>query len=705
MSEYKNHNRDVSWLSFNYRVLLEAKDKSLPLYERIKFLAIYSNNLDEFYKVRVASYRSLLDLPKNSIDKLKEDPAKVLEKMQTEISRQQAEFGEIFRENIIPELEANNITLYQSEKNLPQEHVDYTEQYFFQEVLPQIQPILLSKGNILSFLQDNTLYLAIKLYKKKKKETPEKEEKYKKKKGKYAIIKVPKEPLGRFVSLPQIGDMRYIMFIEDIIRLHMDALFPGFEIAMSYSIKLSRNADLLIEDEFSGNLVEKIRKGLHNRQTGMPARFLYDVDIPKKFLKLLRQVFNISKDDLVEGGRYHSFSDFFGFPNPEGAKLEIDPWPPLHHTELDSFESITKAMRVKDRVLHFPYHSYEYVIRFLSAAALHPKVDEIMATQYRVATNSAVVSALISAARNGKKVTVFVEVKARFDEATNIESVDRMKAAGINVITSIPEIKVHAKFALVLRKPDVNGNRKGYAFLSTGNFNEKTAKIYADHGLFTCNVHIINEIKAVFKYLKDQTFKYEFKHLLVARFNLRQQIRKYIDREIQNKKSGKKAYILLKMNGLDDPKTISKLYDASLAGVKIDLIIRGVCSLVCGQPYSRNITITRIVDRYLEHARVFVFYNDGKYDTYISSADIMRRNLYRRVESTVPIYNKEVKQELIDILKIQLKGNTKACILDENLNNIRKTAKEGREPVHAQHAIYEYVKDMNQKYSDKTDHE
>ncbi len=684
ISNFKFYNRDTSWLSFNFRVLMEAANNQLPLYERIKFLAIYSSNLEEFYKVRVAYYRSLIGVENHSLDY---DPKEILNSINQEVIIQRKEFNRIFEHEILPGLKENNIIFYQNEElNLEQQ--DFIESYFYQQVLPAIQPALLAEGNVLSFLQDNAIYLAVKLFSKKKKK------KVKKKYGKpqYAIIKLPLSYLPRFTELPKDeSNNHYIIMLDDIIKQNLDKLFPGFLIDSSYSIKLSRSADLQIEDEFQGNLVKKIKDSLSQRKTGDPARFVYDDMMPKSFLKILRKVFNLSKDDLVPGSRYSGMSDLFTFPNPIAPALEREKLPNLQLPELSSYSSMFEAIKKREWLLHFPYQTYDYVIRFFTQAAIDPKVQAIKTTQYRVAQNSAIVNALISAAQNGKDVTVFVEYKARFDEEVNLIFAEKMQKAGIKIIHSIPGIKVHAKVALVIRKSSNEKPLRSYAYLSTGNFNEKTAKLYADHGFFTSDEEIISDLNELFFYLEDLKYKPNFKKILVAQFNMIEKLKELIENEIENAKAGKKAYILAKMNGLEANAFIELLYRASLAGVQVDLIVRGVCRLVPNQEYSKNVRLIRIVDKYLEHARVWVFYSNGENLTYFASADWMKRNLYRRIETAIPLLNPQLKQELIDILNIQLADNTKACDIDENLTNIPKQNENGEE-VRAQIDIYKYLK-------------
>ncbi len=694
----KFFNRDLSWLSFNYRVLEEAKDKTLPLYERIKFLAIYSSNLDEFYKVRVASYRSHIDLiaESNEVNPNKKyRPEQILKRINSEVSRQLEEFHCIFENSILKELEANNI-IFHKDETLTDPQKDFIHDYFYHEVLPYIQPALLAEGKVFTFLQDSSIYLAVKLYKKEEAKTSKKDTD-----PNYAIIKIPSNELPRFVEMPKVDDKYHIILLDDIIKYHLKYLFPGYRIDSYYSIKLTRDADLLIEDEFHGDLIEKIRRSLIRRKTGRPSRFQYDRRIPDDFLNILIDVFNLSEEDLVPSGSYLNRSDFFNFPNPLSPKLELDPLPPMSHPELDAYDSMFEAIKDRDWILHFPYQTYDYIVDFFNQAAFDPKVKEIKTTQYRAASNSAIVNALISAARNGKKVTVFVEVKARFDEENNLRFADKMRQAGVKVISSIPGLKVHAKVGLVLRKSRRQKQQRGYAYLSTGNFNEKTAKLYCDEGLFTSNDNIIDELSNLFLHLENQNLKFEFKHILVAQFNMLDEFLLMIEREIEHAKQGKKAHMILKMNGLEEKKVINKLYDASLAGVKVDLIVRGICCLVPNQKYSQNIRLTRIVDRFLEHARIFVFYNDGNNDIYISSADWMNRNLHRRIESGIPIYDERIKEEIIDMLNIQIKDNVSARYINAKLQNVKIKPRFGEKKVRAQIDTYKYLKDKWYKPENK----
>lgn len=660
----KYFNRDISWLSFNYRVLEEADDKTLPLYERLKFLAIYSSNLDEFYKVRVAEYKNNVD--PDELEGLSGiTPGKVVKEINEIVDKQFLVFSRIFHEEILAGLSKEGLILYQGEIPTLPEHQVFIRDYFYREVIPYLQPVLLTKGTR-TFLRDNRLYLAIRLFRKKHVNHPEKLDT---RRARYAIVKLPTNDLPRFVRLPDASGQYHFLFLDDLVRFNLQELFPGYDVESSYCIKMLRDADLGILDEFSGNLVEKIRRNIGLRKVGEPALFIYDRTIPSDFLHVLKESFGLYKEDLLAGERYLSFQDFFHFPNPFAPRLQLNYPNPIHPAELDKHGSMFAAIKEKDRVLHYPYQSFDYVLKFLNEASLDPKVEEIKVTQYRVASNSAVVNALINAAHNGKKVTVFVEVKARFDEENNLFSARLMEQAGIRIIYSIPGLKVHAKMALVIRK--AGGQRKrSYAYLSTGNFNEKTARLYADHGFFTCKDEFLYDLEALFEYFEDQSKKPVFNKLLVTQFNLKQELFKRIDQEIELAKKGEKGYLLFKMNGIQNKTFINKLYEASKAGVKIDLIIRGICCLVPNKSFSRNIKVRRIVDSFLEHARVWVFGNQDNPEVFLTSGDWLNRNINRRIETAFPIEETALRDEILDILDLQLKDNAKARIISENLENL-----------------------------------
>ena len=546
---------------------------------------------------------------------------------------------------------------------------------------------MIQAGDIRTFIRDRRLYLVIRMIKKSKRKPEEGQAP----EYHYAMMKIPYAKVPRFIELPEHEGKFYIMFIDDIIRANLANIFPGYIIDSCYSIKISRDADIYLENE-KGNIVESIRKKVKKRKIGDLSRFMYDRAMPDDFLSFICDAFGITADDLVVGGRYLNLQDLAKLPNPKGKELEQQIPSPMRIPYLDEKGSVFRAVKKKDIMLHFPYQSFDYLIRFLMEAAFDPKVDEIKITQYRVAENSAVINTLVSAAQNGKKVTVFVELKARFDEENNMSTAERMEQAGIRIIYSIPGLKVHAKVAVIIRKDFEDGNkRRDFAYLSTGNFNEKTARIYSDMALLTCNDEIITDINKVFAVLEGKMAEPTFRHLLVARFNMVPELKRMIQREIDHVKEGRKGRIVLKMNGLHDQNMINELYRASENGVEIDLIVRGICCLVPGQPYSANIRITRIVDMFLEHSRIWYFYNDGREDVFLTSADWMRRNLNRRIETAFPILVPEIKQEVIDILKIQMRDNVKACLIDGQLHNNFKRD-DASEKVRSQLAIYEYLK-------------
>jgi len=682
---YAYFRRDISWLSFNYRILLEAEDETLPIYERIRFLSIYSSNLEEFYEIRVAEHRGII-MKKSFAEESVVEAEETLTAITREVNRQQREYYRIFSELILPELNKQQIILYQDSEPLPF-HTEFVRDYFNEEVFPFLSPVMIQAGDIRTFIRDRRLYLVVRMTKKKK-STAEVEvplEYY------YAIMKIPYAKVPRFIELPAYNGKYYIMFSDDMIRANLSTIFPGYIIDSCYSIKISRDADIYLEDVSQGNILESLRKKVKKRKIGALSRFMYDRAMPEDFLSFICDAFGIHPDDLVVGGRYLNLQDLAQLPNPRGKVLEQQPLPPMRVPYLDEAGSVLKVVKKRDVLLHFPYQSFDYLIRFLMEAAFDPKVEAIKITQYRVAENSAVINTLISAAQNGKMVTVFVELKARFDEENNMSAAERMKQAGIKIIYSIPGLKVHAKVAVILRKDATGKSKKrNYAYLSTGNFNEKTAKIYSDIALLTTNKEIVDDINKVFAILEGDNTEPHFRHLLVARFNMISELKRMIQQEIDHVKQGRRGRIVLKMNGLHDQNMINELYRASEQGVEIDLIVRGICCLVPGQLYSRNIRVTRIVDMFLEHSRIWYFYNDGKEDVYLTSADWMRRNLNRRIETAFPILDPDLKQQVVDILQIQLNDNVKACLLDKDLHNNFKH-NDNPEKIRAQVEIYRYL--------------
>lgn len=682
---YPYIHRDISWLSFNYRVLQEAKDQSVPLLERIKFLAIYSSNLDEFFRVRVSGHRNLVRVGKKTKKKLDYDPKQVLKSIHTIVNKQQEEFNAIFEKQIIPELELQNINIL-AHHDLKGDQIDFIEDFFQDNLLPFVQPVLLVKNRVRPFLNNAALYLALHL-EAKGIQNPHKE---------YAIVKIPSDHLPRFVPLPSKDGHHEVILLDDIVRYSARWLFPGYDIKDAFSLKLTRDAELYIEDEFSGDLIAKIKKNLTKRDVGPTSRFVYDREMPSHLLDFLMETFDLEEYDLLPEGRLHNNFDFFKFPSFGKNFLKNTPLPPLPYKPLENVRNIFEAIRKKDHLIHVPYHSYESVVRLFESAAKDPKVTHIKIVQYRVAKKSRIMNALIEAVQKGKQVSVFIEVKARFDEEANLKWGEKLESAGVNVHYSFPGLKVHSKLALITRVE--RGKNKFYTYLSTGNFHEDTAKIYSDLGLFTTDERITKEVTRVFSFLETvKVPRQKFRHLLVGQFNLREGLEKLIDKEIENAQAGLSAEILLKMNSLQDKKMIIKLYEASQAGVKIKMVIRGICSLVPGiKGVSDNIEIISIVDRFLEHARIFIFHNNGDEKVYLSSADWMTRNLSYRIETIFPIYDEAIADEIKHFLDLQFQDNVKARIVDRKQSN-RYVAMENDLSIRAQKDTYFYLKSKTDK--------
>jgi len=659
--------RDITWLAFNYRVLQEAKDENVPLFERIKFLAIYSSNLDEFYRVRVSNHKNLVRAGKKTYKKLEFSPKQILKQILETVREQQIEFSEIFQKQIIPALKDENIQILKRKK-INDEQTEFIEALFQDKIQAHVQPVLLRGKKIKPFLQDGSLYLAVYLHDR----NPDDKEKY------YAIVKIPSLKQGRFISVPASKKGRNdIMIIDDIIRHNIRHIFPGYEIIGSYSIKLTRDAELYIDDEYSGDLVDKIRKSLSKRDVGDASRLVYDRNMPKHFIDYLKDAFELSDLDIMEEGRYHNNKDFFQFPSFDISNLHDIPLTPIAYTPLEEADSIFEAIKSQDHLLYYPYHDYNSVIRFFEDASVDPRVTHIKILQYRVAKVSKIMNALIKAIENGKQVTVFIEIKARFDEKANLKWGERLEAAGVTVLYSFPGLKVHSKMAVVRRV--VNGIESFFGYLSSGNFNEETATLYTDFGFFTHDKRLLTEVLQIFAFIETKKSPAkDFEHLGVggiSAFDIKKKLKSLIENEINNAKAGKEAYITLKMNSLQDEDMINMLYRANNEGVKIKLIIRGICSLVPGvEGISEGIYAYSIVDRFLEHARVFIFGNGGEELIYISSADWMVRNLHHRIETMFPIYDKELQYFVRTIIRIQTDDNVKARNLNiDKLNTYKKT--------------------------------
>jgi polyphosphate kinase len=673
-------NREISWLSFNERVLQEAADQTTPLIERLKFLGIFSNNRDEFYRVRVATIKRLTKLGKKAVEIYGEDPKDLLVKLQRRVIEQQNKFEAIYQELLI-ELKKSNVFIL-NEQQLSSQQEQYITEYLNNEVVSLLYPLMIDDNKPFPYMKDKASYMYIKL-----------ESIVGSTKFKYALIEIPSRT-SRFVVMPKQGNKHYIILIDDVIRHNTDLIFKvfGYKTVEAYNIKLTRDAELDIDSDVSKSMIEKISSSVKARKQGQPVRFVYDAAMPGDMLRyIMRKLGMNKKDNAIPGGRYHNFKDFIGFPNLGDSKLVYNHPPALQHKLLESnTNTIMSVVKSKDLLLHYPYHTYNHIINLLREASIDPNVESIKITLYRVADSSKIANALVNAVKNGKKVIVLVELQARFDEENNIYWANKLSEEGAKVIYGVPGLKVHSKLCLITSRE--KGKTSYCGHIGTGNFNEKTARIYTDFTLLTCNKNICEELNKVFDFYENNFKVADFKHLVVAPFYMRKIFIELIDKEIHNAKKKKPAYIILKMNSLVDKEMIEKLYDASKAGVKVTLIVRGICSLVTGlEGWSDNITAYSIVDKYLEHARVFVFANDGAEKIFISSADWMSRNLDSRSEVAVPIYDEEIRKQLKDILNIQLSGNTKVRILDKKQENIYKRQQPGEKKVRVQDEIYNYL--------------
>ncbi len=670
--------RDLSWLRFNARVLQEAQDEHVPLLERLKFLAIFSANLDEFFKVRVATLRRLVKLKKKTRAKLGESPRKQLKAVLAEVERQQDAFGRTFRDALLPALNAAHIHLLNADE-LTAKQRTWVRDYFRENVRDLLSSVGLDDTLHHLFLKDQAVYLTFHLTQPSGKAEAER----------VLVMELPtKRHGGRFVRLPDDGGERFVLFLDDVVRVGATELFPNYKSVAVNAVKLSRDAELDLEDEVSDDLMAKIRSSLAKRETGYPARLLYDPEMPAEVLAALMTKTGIGPDELVAGSRYHNFRDFFGFPGFEQAELLHPAWPALPHPTLPRRGSLLAAIARRDHLLHTPYQSFDCIPRLLREAATDPQVSAIRICLYRVAAKSAVAKALLRAVKNGKQVTAVVELKARFDEEANLYWAERLKAAGAQVLFTPAELKCHAKLLLITRR-EADDTTRQYAYLSTGNFNESTAGLYTDHGLLTADARITPEVAAVFDYLHDRREAPDLQQLLVAPFGLRPGLEHLIDYEVRQAKKGHEAYIILKLNALEDPEMIGKLYAASRAGVRVELLVRGIGCLLPGQPeFSENIQQRGLVDRYLEHSRVYVFAHGGDEQVYISSADWMTRNLSRRVEVAFPLLDSTLRAEVRHLLDLQRADNVKARDFENNY----VAAADGAERVRAQEATYRWLK-------------
>jgi len=682
-------NREISWLSFNDRVLQEASDSTTPLIERLKFLGIFSNNRDEFYRVRVATINRLSKLGKKAIAVYGDDPKELLQKMQRKVIEQQQRFEAIYQE-LLHELAKENVFII-NEKQLNKEQQVFVKDYFHNEVVSTLFPIMVDENKAFPYMKDKSGYLFVRLIANSSRN-----------KNKYALIEIPSKTTSRFIILPQEKNKKYIILLDDIIRFNANEMFSvfGYTVKEAINIKLTRDAELDIDQDVSKSMLEKISKSVKDRKKGQPVRFVYDSNMSREMLGFIMKKLGMDKkDNAIPGGRYHNFKDFIRFPTVGEKKLVYDHPTPLDHKYLtDIHTSILQVVKQKDILLHYPYHTFDHIITLLREASIDPTVESIKITFYRVADSSKIANALINAIKNGKKVTVLVELQARFDEENNIYWANKLQEEGATVIYGVPGLKVHSKLFLITTR--VNGKEIKYAHIGTGNFNEKTARIYTDFTLLTADKNITEEVTHVFDFYTNNFKTGAYKHLAVAPFFMRQTFVNLINKEIENAKAKKNAYMILKMNSLVDKDMITKLYEASQAGVKITLIVRGICSLVTEiQGFSDNIKAYSIVDKYLEHARVFIFGNNGDEKIYITSADWMSRNLDSRSEVAVPIYSPEVKKQIKDIIDIQLSGNTKVRILDRLQQNFYITPQLGEKKVRVQDEIYNYLKKDKEAYA------
>jgi polyphosphate kinase len=653
--------RDISWLSFNARVLQEAADPAVPLRERIRFLGIFSNNLDEFFRVRVATLRRMVQIGTRARMHLEIAPAKILEEIQMIVLEQQGEFDRIWA-GILREMKKDKISLI-NERQLNREQKKFVQRYFEEEVEPNIIPLMIENIQSFPYLREKSIYLGVVMSKK--------DSAYHKK---YALIEIPTRVLGRFLLLPARPGEHQIMLLEDVVRHALPAIFShfGFQQYSAHIFKVTRDAEIDLDTDISTTIIQKIEKGLKNRRKGKPVRFVYDKEMDAGLLEYLIRRLNLSKkDNIIPGGRIHNFRHFMDFPESVFPTKSLRR-PAFLHPALANAQLVSEVIRQKDVMLHFPYHSFNSVIDMLREAAMDPDVTTIKITCYRLAGASRIINALINAVRNGKAVTVMLELRARFDEEANLEWKERLEEEGVKVLIGIPNMKVHAKLCIIQK-------RKGtqlfqYGFVSTGNLNEKTARVYADHCLLTANKLIMADINRIFHYLErpktGQHFIHACKTLLPSPIIQRREITKLVNKEIREARRKKPASILLKMNSLSDEKLIAKLTEAAMAGVELTLIIRGICCMyVQNKKFKKAPKAVSIVDEYLEHARVMIFHHGGNEKVYISSADWMVRNLDHRVEAACPVFDEQIKQELKDILQIQASDNVKARVLNNDLDN------------------------------------
>ena len=674
-------NRELSWLGFNERVLQEAEDPETPLIERFRFLGIFSNNADEFYRVRVASVKRLAKLSRNASKYLGIKPEQLLTQIQKTFVDQQERIEKVYKE-LMAEATKNGIKIIDEKQFSPEQQVEI-ERYFKEVVRPTLVPIILDEKKPFPELKDKDIYLAVQV---------DPKEGSKSKKKFHALIEIPRKEVPRFKVLKGDGGMDYVVILDDIIRAHLKDIFSIFSFKQieAYTIKLTRDAELDVDrDDLSTSVIDQLTAGISGRKKGRAVRFVYDRTMPEDLKDYLFKKLGLHEsDDAIPGGRYHNFKDFMSFPSLGTPDLQHEPLPPIKNPYLTG-RSLLKAIKQKDILLHLPYQSFVSLVDIIREAAIDPNVKSIKINLYRVAKNSKIINALINAVRNGKVVTVVIELLARFDEENNINLANKFNEEGVRVIFGVPGLKVHSKLMLISRK---EGSRiRNYAHVGTGNFHEGNAKVYTDTSLLTADPRISDEVEKLFEFFENNYLVKRYSHLINSPQGTRRKFVKLINEEIKNAKQGQEAEIILKLNNLVDTEMIKKLYEASCAGVKIQMIVRGICSLVPGvKGVSENIHVVSIVDRFLEHSRIMYFKAGGADLIFISSADWMTRNLDFRVEVTTPIYDEEHKRTLIDLLQIQLKGNVKARLLTEGQYNTYH--RDGNAPFRSQVEIYNYLK-------------
>lgn len=674
-------NRELSWLSFNERVLQEALDEKVPLVERMRFLGIYSNNMDEFFRVRVANLRRLSLVNRKNVDGFDGNSLELYNQVRKIVLKQQLKF-EIAYKAIVDELAKEGI-FHLDEKSINETQLKELSNYFHTSLKHFILPIILDKKTPFPRLKDYSIYLAVKM-------TNPKGERIR-----YALIQVPTE-FPRFYRISGKDGKEFVILLDDIIRLHLKSIFSIFTFNKieAFTFKFTRDADLNLDDDLTISLIEKIEKSIKNRKKGIPVRFVYDERMPKDLLDHLLKSLNLKFGiNTIPGGKYHNFKDFMSFPDFERPDFIYPKQVPVQHPVIEKYNGIIKAILQEDVLLHFPYERFDYIVDLLREAAIDPKVKSIKINVYRVASNSQVMNALLAAVYNGKEVDIVFELQARFDEQNNLYWAEKLKEAGAKIIYGVQNLKVHSKLLQITR--GIGTQEKLITYIGTGNFNEKTSKIYSDIALLTSDQVLSREVKRVFRLMENNLERGIFKHLMVSPFNTRRKFNALIETEIKNAKNKLPARIRIKLNNLTDQRMISKLYDASRAGVKIEMIIRGICCLVPGiKNQSENITVISIVDRYLEHARFMIFENNGNPVYFISSADWMERNLDKRIEVGAPIFSKAIQQELDLIFNFQWRGSVKSRLIDKNLKNTYRKS-EGT-PFHAQAELYKHYKNLSE---------